>query len=266
MGIEKFSLSEIIAIYSGFSLWDEREQNKFFWDLYNFYVSPIDRVSFQAMAFFAKAPSNESERAFNSIREDYISALANFDSAPKWGNPPRIPSEESLICAAKIAWRWAEANEGSTFLRVMLCNVCFVRNGLPAMQFSSALMNIYSFNPGTEPEAIARLLLQSKPPRPIPKRAVTKDDLLGVLSKVMPDGVEKCYLYGSYARGLNTPGSDADLAILFKKGFSPDDKKQMLSSIRESLMAHLQVFSDFIEIAESSQSPSCSIEVTRNEQ
>ena len=55
------------------------------------------------------------------------------------------------------------------------------------------------------------------------------DEVVGSVLKLMPGKVYKIFLYGSYARGDNTPESDIDIMIIF------DSKQDLNYSTQKSI-------------------------------
>jgi len=55
------------------------------------------------------------------------------------------------------------------------------------------------------------------------------DEVVSSVLKLMPGKVYKIFLYGSYARGDNTPESDIDIMIIF------DDKQDLDYSTQKSI-------------------------------
>lgn len=103
--------------------------------------------------------------------------------------------------------------------------------------------NIAAYESGqrTPSEAMAARLLEAARPRPSVLLARHRDE---VLRLAMRNRATNVRVFGSIARGEDTPDSDVDLLVSFQPGASLLDQAGLIADLEDLLGRHVDVVSD----------------------
>lgn len=87
----------------------------------------------------------------------------------------------------------------------------------------------------------------------MPQEEISPERISRAIQELLPDGsVIVCYLYGSYARGEETPLSDLDLAILWEREGSVKARKRVLLHLSQKLSRRFNLDVDVRSLNEAS--------------
>ncbi|MBO0770838.1 MAG: helix-turn-helix domain-containing protein [Actinobacteria bacterium] len=103
--------------------------------------------------------------------------------------------------------------------------------------------NIAAYENGqrTPSEAMLARLIQAAQPRPSALLARYRDEILRLAARNRAGNVR---VFGSIARGEDTPDSDVDLLVSFQPGASLLDQAGLIADLEELLGRHVDVVSD----------------------
>lgn len=237
--LQKALLSDVRAFASNYRLFSIREQNKTVLKLFRSTIGWIDYDRFKQIVYFGAEPISDIETRFVEVQKMYLAVIHKGGSIVYDGGD-RALSVFERICD--------EANRLPTIIdKVAHINHCLFDNDLvmlrfPLVQASTSLTPLflldYEFNSPKTTIAMDKLLRSSQ-----------DVDVFNFIKELLSKyPISNAFLFGSFAKGMAIIESDVDLAICFQKGFSENEKLEIIQQIKSQIEAGIGRRGDIVEV------------------
>ena len=230
------TVGEARALFADCRTYSTRDQNKFFWMLFNSLSGPIDYSRFKRIHYFEEEPTNSLERRFAEELRAYESWLDDPSLLLKGAGLPSPDEKRDLYGVMGEALEYTKRLFGDDELRFYLClNVVLLDMGLfPLRFFEKDLRRIHGGEDLASVLCEAMLSMKHIPKGPEPDWGSLS---LGEISKKIGRVAKRfpiccVYVFGSFAVGEALPSSDLDLAVLFERGLARREKSVFLERFK----------------------------------